>query len=542
MPAYIRHSIPKQSKFRTGEFREVWQVCSLVEKEYKSFTRRFELFLQDVIAGFPHVAAHGYVRGRSALENAKLHTGNKFLLKADIENFFPSISKKRICKLFISIGMNADAAELLAEFVTLNSSLPLGVPSSPMLANFVCFELDTKLTDLAEKYACTYSRYADDLSFSSNEKLPPKKEIIQVLKSEDFNFSEKKYRKTKIGQSHFVTGLSVSDAERPRIPKKMKRKMRQVLYYCDKYGIADHLYQTGSPDELISMGINKIDGYVRYISHVEKESLPQLRKNWGDLMKRDKVRPSYKSYNEFKQMTAIIFADESVFNWEKKTYLALGFVSVLAPSKLKFETVNTHRKHISDPFADGDLTKLLKKGLHFVDSSEDLRKAYIDKLQSLPLNSYIAFCELPDVNQYEAKYLYLIRKLLPHRLKYFDRAELRLVFEENSRVSTEKLKEVTSELYANLKVANDRYPRIFTTDIGSKENYPEFSAPDFFLCVWNRYAKMQPKEQKRQQREQMLFERLRDKQRVIINCDNNIVFSRKRPFRSFYELKNSNLH
>ena len=87
-----------------------------------------------------------------------------------------------------------------------------------MLANFVCLSLDEKITSLANSYDCVYSRYADDIAISGKSALPSKILLADIVEAEGFRLSPHKFRVTKLGQAHYVTGLSVTDAISPHVP------------------------------------------------------------------------------------------------------------------------------------------------------------------------------------------------------------------------------------------------------------------------------------------------------------------------------------
>lgn len=131
-----------------------------------------------------HGAAHGFVRGKSIVTNAAVHSNSELLIKLDVKDFFPSVSWRRVKGVFRHAGYPEQIATLLAllctesprqvvqqdgvtYYVALGDrALPQGAPTSPALTNIVCLNLDRRLTGLAEKLGLRYSRYADDLTFS----------------------------------------------------------------------------------------------------------------------------------------------------------------------------------------------------------------------------------------------------------------------------------------------------------------------------------------------------------------------------------------
>ena len=107
--------------------------------------------------------------------------------------------------------------------------------------------------DVYKRQGCTYSRYADDMAFSSAMALPTRFEVASALAAEGFRLSESKFRKTVRGQAHYVTGLSISESV-PHAPRALKRRLRQELYYSTKFGIAEHLERVRAPD--LQTGVN----------------------------------------------------------------------------------------------------------------------------------------------------------------------------------------------------------------------------------------------------------------------------------------------
>jgi hypothetical protein len=116
---------------------------------------------------------HGFIRDRSIITNATQHRRRRWILNIDIEDFFPSINFGRVRGFFIKnrdFGLHADVATVLAQIACQDNSLPQGSPCSPIISNLVFHFLDMRLVKLAKSVGCTYSRYADDLTFSTNKK------------------------------------------------------------------------------------------------------------------------------------------------------------------------------------------------------------------------------------------------------------------------------------------------------------------------------------------------------------------------------------
>lgn len=187
---------------------------------------------------------HGFVRGRSIVTNAGEHIGKRQILAMDIKDFFPSIKEPQIIRIFRDMGYSASAAARLADICCYAGELPQGAPTSPYLANLRCRGLDSRLEEIALKYGLSYTRYADDMTFSGDRELDfliplVEKELLQY----GFVSNCVKTRIYKEKDRKIVTGLLVKE-DGLRIPKQFKRKLKQEIYYCKKFGVSTHLQNT----------------------------------------------------------------------------------------------------------------------------------------------------------------------------------------------------------------------------------------------------------------------------------------------------------
>jgi len=294
-------------------------------------------------------------------------------------------------------------------------------------------------------------------------------------------------------------------------------------------------------------GVNHIDGMVRYISHIERESWPSLRQEWKDILLDNDERPSYEPLIEREIRHLHFFIDETEINYESKNILALAFVITEDANKVNASTLATLRDYLDKAFVGGNKEKLRKEGLHYSAADEDLRNSYIEKLPVLPFDGYLIYGELGNYSSYEDLYLSLIRKILPHRLMWCNYSAVRIIFEENkSKVSPEKIKQVVATVYNELLATNNRRPiQEPEVIIGKKAEYPGFSVPDFLLALFSKYARQNDRKLDKNyanivDREERQFERLRDKYRLIIDADNKKVYQRNRPFSPWLKGDNKN--
>ena len=269
---YVEFEVPK----RTGGMRRI----AAPRAKLKQVQR---VLLERVLARMtPHPAAHGFVEGRSTVSHAAAHTGATAVVRVDLEDFFPTVHYRRVKGLFMAHGYGEAVAEVLAGLTTHRpllpdgtvvwpGALPQGAPTSPALANLVCRRLDARLTALAARFHASYSRYADDLSFSF--RAPPERLgrffwwLNAILQQEGFTENGKKRRVMRRGSRQRVTGLTVND--RVSIPREERRRFKAILANCRQHGVASQA--RGRPDFE-----RWLEGYAAYVHMVH----PELGERW----------------------------------------------------------------------------------------------------------------------------------------------------------------------------------------------------------------------------------------------------------------------
>ena len=228
-------------------------------------------------------AVHGFVPGRCTKTNARLHLGKKKILTLDIEDFFGSVSDTDIAQVFREIGCNSDVASCLAKLTTIKCKLVQGFNTSPVLANMVFKDTDILLESLCQKYNSIYTRYADDITISSDDELPSIAEVESLLANTQFRINRSKTKIMYRGKKQFVTGLTVFDRQYPRVPKQFKKRIRLQLYYIKKYGCTSYVMRKmgiSEPDavndlqrdQILSRVIRllyEIKGWIDYINSIE---------------------------------------------------------------------------------------------------------------------------------------------------------------------------------------------------------------------------------------------------------------------------------
>lgn len=245
---YIRFSVPKKS----GGLREL-------AKPHRDLERCQRFILANILDKIPvHPAAHGFAKGRSTVTGAAIHCHQKAVINCDLEDFFPSITFPRVMGFFERVGYSPAVATILAllctecprrtvllsgvkyHVATGPRALPQGASTSPALSNLIAWKLDKRLTGLAEKLGCQYTRYADDLTFSGSGEVTEKigwllARIRHIAEEESFRLNEKKTRVHRPHTAQMVTGLVVND--RPGVPRKLIRRLRAILHRAQHEGL-----------------------------------------------------------------------------------------------------------------------------------------------------------------------------------------------------------------------------------------------------------------------------------------------------------------
>ena len=217
-----------------------------------------------------HQAATGFRLKRSVRDNAVPHMSNTYLLCMDIDDFFPSISYAKVYTVFRGIGYNAHVAHIFSGLCTCEGRLPQGGVTSPALSNIVCIRLDRRLSSFVGRRNITYTRYADDMTFSckSPQILSSIMPTIQhILKDEGFKLNTKKTRRMGPARQRRITGLVLSNSS-VGVGKKRKQNLRASIYnlLSGKVGNDERLLQEA-----------RLRGWFAYLHSVDQVGIDQLR-------------------------------------------------------------------------------------------------------------------------------------------------------------------------------------------------------------------------------------------------------------------------
>lgn len=287
--AFHRYRLFKIKK-KSGGFR---LITAPRNKTYKMLLQYVNVILKALYT--PSDYAMGFAEGRSVVTNAQKHLRQNYVLNIDLKDFFPSIDQARVWGRLQVAPFNfpKEVANVIAGLCCMKLQveapsaetryvLPQGAPTSPIITNMICDKLDRRLAGLAKRFGLNYTRYADDITFSSMHNVYQHngdfwKELRRIIAGQNFTINEDKTRLQKRGSRQEVTGVTVS--EKPNVTQQYVQDIRNILYIWEKYGYnaafarffpkykaeKGHI-KKGTPDL-----VNVLDGKLMYLKMVKGE-------------------------------------------------------------------------------------------------------------------------------------------------------------------------------------------------------------------------------------------------------------------------------
>ncbi|WP_339136187.1 MAG: reverse transcriptase domain-containing protein [Candidatus Electrothrix sp. GW3-4] len=248
----IFYQTPKKYKYRKFEVNKRsggTRIIYAPNKKIKEIQQVLAQILLEIYKQKPSV--HGFCRNRSIVTNAKQHLNKKHIFNIDIQDFFPSIHFGRVKYLFAKapFSLPHSAATVLAHICCFDNMLPQGAPTSPIISNLICRKLDTSLQELAKKHSGTYTRYADDISFSftcRQNRLPrdiiivrpsgiePGEKLVNKIEENGFKINNKKSRLCTGNNRFEVTGITVN--EFPNVRRAFVQQIKSMIYAWEEHG------------------------------------------------------------------------------------------------------------------------------------------------------------------------------------------------------------------------------------------------------------------------------------------------------------------
>jgi RNA-directed DNA polymerase len=273
---YVTFAVPKR---QGGE-----RLIMAPKRELKILQRKLLSMLVSRLPISPQ--AHGFTRGRSVRSNAELHRGKRVLLKLDLADFFPTVHVGRIRGLLIALGYGYAVAQTLAVLMTESKRqrvdvegqiyyVPIssrhcvqGAPTSPGLCNAVLVRLDRRLYGLARKHGFTYTRYADDLTFSGDDREAVHKlraAAGHIVREEGFAINTSKTRVCPRSARQVVTGVVVNEVV--GLSRQKRRLLRAAIHRLSRE--TDHFQR----QTLLA----KLQGHLAYLHMLNPPQADRLR-------------------------------------------------------------------------------------------------------------------------------------------------------------------------------------------------------------------------------------------------------------------------
>lgn len=326
-PNHVFHRYHQfQIKKKSGGFR---QITAPRNQSFMMLLQSLNEVLKAIYTPSNH--AMGFTEKRSVVTNAAVHKNQNYIFNIDLKDFFPSIEQGRVMKRLTLAPFNfsPQIALLISGLCSMRVKrehpietkqhdldkqfmyvLPQGATTSPIITNMICDTLDRRLAGLAKRFGTRYTRYADDITFSSMHNIYSGsgefiKELIRIINTQGFAINDAKTRLQKRGSRQEVTGLIVSD--KLNVTKKYVREIRSLLYIWDKYGYSEAMsnfypkykaekghIKKGNPDL-----INVLDGKLMYLKMVKGDTdsvYVKLYTKFQELVNRDSSSGKTNSY------------------------------------------------------------------------------------------------------------------------------------------------------------------------------------------------------------------------------------------------------
>ena len=234
---------------------------------------------------------HGFVQERSVKTNAEAHDRRRFVVNLDLQDFFPTITERRVAGLLRALGVDQRVSEIVARVCCNKGHLPQGAPTSPVLSNMICYRLDTDLLHLAKSARAIYTRYADDITFSSYQPPTPLFEgavpsagrfspdmlappLRGAITSNGFVVNPNKAHYAERNSRRMVTGVKINAGL--NVDRRYIRRIRAQLHSIEKLGLADAQARYESSGGKGSLAAH-LRGKIAYVAHLKGQTDPVVR-------------------------------------------------------------------------------------------------------------------------------------------------------------------------------------------------------------------------------------------------------------------------
>lgn len=249
----------------------------------KRVQRKLNDYLQSVYFFMAADAAYGFLitakkdpSPRNILTNAQRHLGAQWLYNVDLADFFHSISYEKVFQLFIGppFEFEKELAQLLSGLCAFKERLPMGAPTSPVLSNFVCLEMDAQLSSLADWASWTYTRFVDDMSFSAHEEMRAEQlqKIEAIVQEHDFSFNAKKIKLFGPENEKTVTGLRLE--EQVKLPSGFLAQMKREILKLSH--VLEIQQRAGKTTKWVEKYQQQVEGMLTFATFILGDNHPAI--------------------------------------------------------------------------------------------------------------------------------------------------------------------------------------------------------------------------------------------------------------------------
>lgn len=249
---YWIYRTPAAKRYESFEIKKksgTPRVIDAPTRNIKILQQKLNQIFQSVYR--PKYCVHGFVPDRSVRTNAERHVGRRYVFYIDLKDFFPSINFGRVRGMFMGkpYGLPENVSTVLAHLCCHDRRIPQGAPTSPIVSNMLCAQMDSQLQRLAAANRCTYTRYADDMTFSTFrrtfpasiavlndlDQVRPGSALSEIIDGNGFSIHPEKFWLRQPNRRQRVTGVTVN--EFPNLPRKFTNQIRAMLHAWEKFGI-----------------------------------------------------------------------------------------------------------------------------------------------------------------------------------------------------------------------------------------------------------------------------------------------------------------
>lgn len=332
--SYVIYKIPEESKYFEFEIPKASigvRKISAPLPELKLAQSRLSRVLQDCLieiekkqaAGENCILSHGFKRNLSISTNGSQHIDRKWILNFDLKDFFPSINFGRVRGFFMKNNhflLEKKVATIIAQLACHNGTLPQGAPTSPVISNLIANHLDIRLSKAAKKNRCTYTRYADDITFSTNKRDFPtgiaidrgngasagdwklSKKVCTEVKRSGFDINPDKTRMQYRRSRQDVTGLVVN--KKLNIKRELYKQVRAQVHTLIKRDTASKTVKIGGVNKEVSVSDAALQGLLSHIFWVKGAEYDYKRINQEAGPKEPGFYKEYRRFLDYKTFVA----------------------------------------------------------------------------------------------------------------------------------------------------------------------------------------------------------------------------------------------